>query len=137
MPCARGREDRMSVREELEVKLHSLRNKRDELEDQMRKVTQLQEEERYHMISGQRKLEQMWNDYGEHAPELESMLEEENAYIENFKLKFEEHEEKIQKEYNRQMEEIDKEVEELQAEIYESIDEVEKKEGDTEDDRTR
>jgi len=91
----------MLLREELELDLNNLRNKRDDLEEQMLQVKRIQEEEEYNILCRQRKMEQLRDDYGQYAPELESVLEEENAYIENFKIKYEEYREQIKNEYDK------------------------------------
>ena len=48
---------------------------------------------------------------------MESVLEEEKAYIDSFKIELDELEEQIQKEYTMEKEEIDEEMEGLREEI--------------------
>lgn len=115
----------MSGQEELEAELNRLRNKRDDLEEEMRQVSQVLEAEDYKMLCEQRKLDQLWNDYGRYAPEMERMLEEEQACIRNYRAKFEECGEEIRKEYRREMENLDQEAAGLEKEIC-----ISNKEGD-------
>ena len=132
--CVREWRVPMLLREELELDLNNLRNKRDDLEEQMLQVKRIQEEEEYNILCRQRKMEQLRDDYGQYAPELESVLEEENAYIENFKIKYEEYREQIKNEYDKEIESIDREVDELQAKINLSTDEKKDAKGEEQHD---
>lgn len=107
----------MSVWDELEIEINRLRNKQDDLDESMRVVKCELETERDNICYIQRKRNELWDSYGAYAPELESILEEERVYIDNFKIEFNDLEEQIQKEYIREKERIDKEIEGLREKI--------------------
>ncbi len=103
--------------EELEEETYCLQRQRDDVEDKMRQIECMQEEEDYNMLCSYRKLSEAWENYGKNDAEFAALLEEEKELLDKYKVKFAEHEEQIRNEYNKELQEIDRKTDDIRIQI--------------------